>query len=44
VGSVHAALDAATFDGRPITEQQAQSLVSQAQNLFDEAHALATGS
>jgi hypothetical protein len=39
-----AALDAATFGGQPITEQQAQSLVSQAQGLFDQAHALATGS
>ena len=38
-----AALDAATFDDQPITEQQAQSLVSQAQSLFGQAHALATG-
>ena len=36
-----AALDAATFDGQPITEQRAKSLVSQAQSLFDQAHALA---
>jgi hypothetical protein len=39
-----AALDAATFEGQPITEQQAQSLVAQAQTLFDHAHGLATGS
>jgi hypothetical protein len=39
-----AALDAATFEGQPITEQQAQSLVAQAQILFDHAHGLATGS
>jgi len=37
-----AALDGATFGGQPITEQQAQSLVSQAQSLFDQAHALAS--
>jgi hypothetical protein len=37
-----AVLDAATFDGRPITEQEAQSMVSQAQSLFDQAHALAS--
>jgi hypothetical protein len=37
-----AVLDAATFNGRPITEEEAQSLVSQAQSLFDQAHALAS--
>jgi hypothetical protein len=37
-----AVLDAATFNGRPITEEEAQSLVTQAQSLFDQAHALAS--
>jgi hypothetical protein len=38
---IKAALDAATFGGQPITEQQAQAYVSQAQSLIDQAHALA---
>jgi hypothetical protein len=40
---IKTALDAATFDNQPLSNQQAGSLVSQAKSLLDQAAALAAG-
>ena len=44
VAQIRSALNAAAFDGQPIDEQQAKGWIAQAQDLIDQAHALAASS
>jgi hypothetical protein len=43
-GQIRAALNAAAFDGQSVSQQQAQTLIAQAQSVLDQANALASGS